>query len=356
MVYLDCMLDEPLIYDCDVNALSLKRAKTLVPPEFVLAYQRFVEYEGRQIPRLPRGDEPMAANLPIKLASQRGIHSPNYAGLPSRGADKRKYALSIHSEGQRYYADKDVVPRPDGTWILDYKAHRTTPGKRLTDQSTQNLMNNLEDGVPVGVMVKNQADSGYTVLGLAFVEQYNAETDSFVVHGPVNAQTDASHEFYLIKPSELTPEQEEELERLKRQISANKDDRVKRYLTTIARKRQGDFRNALIGAYQGTCPVTHANVPEALQAAHIDPYRGANSQIVNNGMLLRADIHILYDANLLSIEPETHILRLSDRLMDSSYRSLADRPISLPTGADAPDDDLLYMRFELFQSAQRKAS
>lgn len=354
MVYFDCMLDEPLIYDCDVNALSLERAKALVPPEFIPAYQRFLEYEGRRIPRLPRGDEPMASNLPIRLASQRGIHSPNYDELPSRGAGKRKYALSIHSEGQRYYADKDVVPRSDGTWILEYKAHRTTPGKRPTDQSTQNLMNNLEDGVPVGVMIKS--GSGYNVLGLAFVEQYNAETDSFVVHGPVNAQTDAAQMFYLFKPSDLTQEQQEEVQRLKRQITAGRDERVKRYLTTIARKRQGDFRNALIGAYQGTCPVTHTNVPEALQAAHIDPYRGANSQIVNNGLLLRADIHILYDANLLSIEPETHILRLSDRLRGSSYRSLADQRISLPTGADAPDDDLLDMRFELFQSAQRKAS
>lgn len=348
------MIDEPLIYDCDVNALSLERARGLVPSEFLPAYRRFIDYEGRQIPRLPRGSEEMARGLKIKLASQRGIHSPNYDSLPSGGAGKRKYALSVHSEGQAYYDDKNVITRPDGTWILDYKAHRAAPGKRETDQSTKFLMNNLEDGVPVGVMVRS--DSGYNVLGLAFVEQFNAETDSFTIHGPVNAQTEAAHTFYLITEADLSPKEKEELKDLKAQISAERDERVRKIVNTVARQQQERFRKQLFEAYRGVCPVTHVDVPEALQAAHIDRYRGPRSQVVNNGILLRADIHRLYDDNLLSIEPETHILRISDRLRRSPYQDLADMQLIMPTGKAAPDDELLDMHFRHFKVAERLVS
>lgn len=345
------MMSEPFILDCDVYALSLERASGLVPPEFLPAYQRFIDYEGRQIPRLPRGEEEMARGLDVKLASQRGIHSPNYDSLPSLGAGKRKYALSIHSEGQAYYDDKDVVTRPDGTWILDYKAHRPADGKKPTDQSTSHLMNNLDDGVPVGVMIRNK--SGYAVLGLAFVEQYNTETDSFTIHGPVNAQTEADRKFYLIRDSDLTQEERQELDRLKAQITAERDDRIRRFVTSVVRQRQDSFRKALLEAYNGTCPVTHADVNEALQAAHIDRYRGSNSQVVSNGILLRADIHSLYDANLLSIEPETHILRLSHRLDSSAYRAFANEQLKMPTGKAAPDDELLEMQYKRFLAAQK---
>ena len=50
-------------------------------------------------------------------------------------------------------------------------------------------MNCLEDGVPAGVIVGQK--HGYTIMGLAFVERYNAQTGSLTLHGPVNTSTES---------------------------------------------------------------------------------------------------------------------------------------------------------------------
>ena len=49
-------------------------------------------------------------------------------------------------------------------------------------------------------------------------------------------------------------------------------------------------------AYGGRCAITGYDVEEALQAAHIVPYLGPQSNTVNNGLLLRADVHNLFDS------------------------------------------------------------
>ena len=79
------------VVECGVNFLSLQRAMGLVPPEFIPAYEWFLSMEGSLIPRLPRGDDAPSLSVPIKLASQRGMRSPNYAELPSKGAGRKKY-------------------------------------------------------------------------------------------------------------------------------------------------------------------------------------------------------------------------------------------------------------------------
>lgn len=42
-----------------------------------------------------------------------------------------------------------------------------------------------------------------------------------------------------------------------------------------------------------------------MEAAHIRPYRGKKDNHPSNGLLLRADIHTLFDLNLVAIDPET---------------------------------------------------
>lgn len=81
----------------------------------------------------------------------------------------------------------------------------------------------------------------------------------------------------------------------------------------VARQGQGQFRDALIRAYDGRCAVTGCDELYALEAAHIRPYRGEHTNITANGLLLRADIHTLFDLGLLAVNPETLTVVISDR-------------------------------------------
>lgn len=71
----------------------------------------------------------------------------------------------------------------------------------------------------------------------------------------------------------------------------------------LVRIRQGQaaFRKQLLDAYDGKCAVTECAVSHILQAAHIVPYRGKHTNHVTNGILLRADIHTLFDLGLITI-------------------------------------------------------
>ena len=67
-----------------------------------------------------------------------------------------------------------------------------------------------------------------------------------------------------------------------------------------------------------------------LQAAHITPYNGPKTNHVQNGILLRADVHNLFDLGLISIDSESMRIHVSPRVEDSIYRSLDGNLVSLP--------------------------
>src|SRR5258705_4430106 len=61
------------------------------------------------------------------------------------------------------------------------------------------------------------------------------------------------------------------------------------------RRGQPEVRKKLLAAYSGRCAITDCNCSYALEAAHIYPYGGADTNHVQNGILLRSDIHTLFD-------------------------------------------------------------
>lgn len=205
-----------IIVECGINFLSYGRVADLVPPEFLVAYDWFQSMEGEFIPRLPRGADAPSIGASIKLAAMRGIHSPNYKELVSKGAGKKKYALSVYSAAQKsaaasvntFYSDQDLVERDDGTWIMEYCEQKTKEGRRATDKSNSNLMNNLADGVPVAVMA-GQSAGGYVICGLAYVERYDPSTGMFTLHGPVSAEGRGVNFYSEISYDDLTPEEKE---------------------------------------------------------------------------------------------------------------------------------------------------
>ncbi len=69
---------------------------------------------------------------------------------------------------------------------------------------------------------------------------------------------------------------------------------------------------------------------EALEAAHIVPYRGEGSHHPQNGLLLRADLHSLFDLGLLAVDSATMKVRLAPMLSETVYGELQGKQLRLP--------------------------
>lgn len=109
---------------------------------------------------------------------------------------------------------------------------------------------------------------------------------------------------------------------------------------------QGTFRVAVTQAYDGACAVSGEHSLPALEAAHIRPYGVDGTHDVRNGVLLRADIHRLFDQGYVTITPE-HRFVVSQRLAEEwengkIYYAKNGADIALPRRkVDWPDPDLL---------------
>ena len=73
------------------------------------------------------------------------------------------------------------------------------------------------------------------------------------------------------------------------------DNRARVLRAIKERRGQASFRKKLIRRYGGKCVVSACDLRDVLEAAHIWPYRGTNDNHPSNGLLLRADLHTLFD-------------------------------------------------------------
>jgi len=67
---------------------------------------------------------------------------------------------------------------------------------------------------------------------------------------------------------------------------------------------QGAFRVLVTDIYNRRCAITHERTLPALEAAHIRPYSDGGAHEAQNGLLLRRDIHSLFDAGYVTVTPD----------------------------------------------------
>jgi len=77
---------------------------------------------------------------------------------------------------------------------------------------------------------------------------------------------------------------------------------------------QRAFKALVQEAYGRRCAVTGDRILPVLQAAHIRPVTQKGENRVNNGLLLRSDVHTLFDRGYLAIHPGRRTLLVSPRL------------------------------------------
>lgn len=101
---------------------------------------------------------------------------------------------------------------------------------------------------------------------------------------------------------------------------------------------QGAFRVLVTDTYERRCAVTREKTLPVLEAAHIRPVTGGGKHAVENGLLLRSDVHTLFDRGYVTVDP-TGQFRVSPRLKQdfdngAHYYQMAGSSIWLPSGAE----------------------
>ena len=98
---------------------------------------------------------------------------------------------------------------------------------------------------------------------------------------------------------------------------------------------QGSFRILVTDAYERRCAITGERVLPVLQAAHIRPYASGGEHRVDNGLLLRSDLHTLFDRGYLTVTPQLD-LEVSRRIREDfengrHYNALHGERVREPT-------------------------
>lgn len=118
------------------------------------------------------------------------------------------------------------------------------------------------------------------------------------------------------------------------------------YRQVRVRQGQQRFRDHLRARYGDVCAVTGCRIIDLLEAAHIRPYSEFLDNHVDNGLLLRADIHTLFDLDWLAVEPaqlriETH------EVIAREYGYLDGMPLRFGRQAE-PSRHKLELRYRRF--------
>ena len=105
---------------------------------------------------------------------------------------------------------------------------------------------------------------------------------------------------------------------------------------------QGAFRVMVTDNYRRRCAVTQERTLPALEAAHIRPYSDGGDHEARNGLLLRRDIHSLFDAGYVTVTPDLHF-EVSRRIKEEfdngkHYYALHGQPIAPPLQIDQAAD------------------
>ena len=102
------------------------------------------------------------------------------------------------------------------------------------------------------------------------------------------------------------------------------------WLRRLSRKGQIAFRAQTLKLWGGRCCISGVSERAALEAAHVQPHAESGSMKASNSILLRADLHILFDLNVIAIDPASSRLKLSCGVTD--YSEFEGKKIKIPKG------------------------
>lgn len=261
-----------------------------------------------------------------------------------------KYALSIRIQLRSPYADGRVRTRSDGSWFFSYHQEGVTLADRDRLFTNRGLMACIKDRIPVGVLEEVPPSGGrsqYLVRGLARPVFW--ENGYFFFESLSGLSAPRGDTFGEV----LTREAEEHLEQEENPPGDDYDARRRVFRQIVTRRGQAAFRRKLMIAYSAECAITGCTAEGVLEAAHLRPYRGPQSNTVTNGLLLRSDIHTLLDLNGIAIHPSRRTVHVSKSLVRTEYADLSGRRLREPTMQEwRPAEEALATVWETFRRAE----
>ena len=136
------------------------------------------------------------------------------------------------------------------------------------------------------------------------------------------------------------------LEPTKIYIEQASDDELDKLLVQInKRKNQDKFRKALLQLYNNKCAISSINTDVVLRAAHILPHAKNGNNKNENGILLRSDLHDLFDNDLLLIHPEKLTIHLHPSLKKSYYSIYEGRKLASRIDKSKPNFEYLQEKW-----------
>jgi putative restriction endonuclease len=120
---------------------------------------------------------------------------------------------------------------------------------------------------------------------------------------------------------------------------------------------QGAFRVLVADAYGRRCAVTGERTLPVLEAAHVRPYSQGGEHSIRNGILLRSDLHRLFDLGYVTIDPDAMRLEVSPRIRREfhngrHYEALHGAPVARPADGFEPvaREHLAYHRERIYRA------
>lgn len=118
---------------------------------------------------------------------------------------------------------------------------------------------------------------------------------------------------------------------------------------------QGSFRVIVTDTYERRCTITGERTLPVLEAAHIKPYSSVGPHIPENGLLLRSDLHTLFDQGYMTVDADQLKVVVSPRIREEfengrDYYQLHGRAIRLPReSSSVPSREYLAFHNNLFR-------
>lgn len=120
---------------------------------------------------------------------------------------------------------------------------------------------------------------------------------------------------------------------------------------------QQAFKAVVMDAYHRRCAITSTHIPPVLQAAHVRPVTEGGEHRLDNGLLLRSDVHTMFDRGYLGVDPRYRLV-VSPRLREEfgngdQFYAKAGQVIDLPARrADRPHREFLEWHLdEVFKAS-----
>lgn len=262
----------------------------------------------------------------------------------AKGIHKPKgwaYALSVRQTLNSPYADKSPLRSTDGSWTYEYFQEGHLVADRDKHAANRSLIACEKDGVPVAVLFQERAKptAKYRVLGLAKVMGWEGGYFALQGYRPDGALPGSNIDYpealqaAVAAVEEATVGAPLPLEDARRRIDAQ----------IVARQGGRAFREKALQGYSGRCAISKWSVGAVLEAAHIVPHLGRHTDQADNCILLRSDLHVLFDRHLLQVDPDTLRIRVDKSLTNTPYDDYAGQQIVPPEGVH-PDTMKMRLR------------